>query len=591
MLETPRFTVVSQISEKDTRVWAEEFNQFIEAINRVITVNEKLLPRLTVVIFASEKEFKPFIPVRPDGKKQKLAGYFSRHETWSVIGMMKFEDDTATRETIFHEGVHWMLSIYPRYIPLCFQEGLAEVFSTFKSYNAVVQWGKSIDGYVAMLKAQKNQPISVEELLHTGQTSAAYNEEKRMGMFYAQSWFFVHYLLFGKRDGTRTALDDFLDAFEKAETIEDAFKIGFGMSYQEMDSRLQSYLVGGRYSFGFGKTDATKKLEGEFVPASEAIVEMALAKLAYGGGFKEQALKRAENAVRLAPENSACWDTLACLQVTETQEVNGIEAAKKAVALGSTDGWSYLIVALAKARAAMALGGVPAKDAREIANELEKGLTLRPNLKMAYRFLAFDLGEVENYTNEDMVFLRQGLKLYPDEALLFVGMAHIAKKSGAKQMAQKLLERALKDRGKLEPKDWVYVQELKQRWIFEAIGEKVVQLADEKKYLEALDVLDGYLSDTSITGKLRAELLKRRDSLVMYAKMQKAREAAKAGRRGEERKLLEEVEASTMSPPNLKQNARSLLGGLDRIEKSEQEDLERQAQREKASKAEESAQK
>ncbi len=587
VLETPRFTVVSQISEKETRAWAEEFNQFIDAINRIIRVNENLLPRLTVVIFANEKDFKPFLPAQPNGKKQKLAGFFSRHETWSIIGMRNFEENSATRETIFHEGVHWMLSIHPRFIPLCIQEGLAEVFSTFKLVDSVALWGKPIGGYAALLKDQTRHMVSVDELLHTGTGSAAYNEEKRMGMFYAQSWLFVHYLLFGKHDGTRTALNDFLNAYAKAGTTEEAFNTGFGMSCREMDAKLKNYIVSGKYTMGLVRNNPVKKLAGEFVPASPAIVEMAMAKLSYGSGFKEDALKHAESAVRLAPENAACWDTLACIQAANDIDTGGgVDAAKKAVMLGSSDGWSYLIVAMSKARAAMELGGVPSADARTIANEIEKGLALRPNLKMAYRFLALGFGDVEEFTNEDETFLRQGLKFYPDEAVLFVGLAHIAKKTGEKQKAQELLGRALKDRGKLNPQDSFYVQNLKEQWIFEDICEKVVPLVDTNRFQEALDLLDGFLNDSSISGQLRIELLKRRDPLVVHAKMQKAREAANAGRRDEQRTMLEEIIASPKSSLSLKDEARGLLGGLDVVEKSEQKEKERTAALERSSQAE-----
>jgi Skp family chaperone for outer membrane proteins len=68
MLETPRFTIISQQKEKTTREFAEEFNQFVEALHGVITVDERALPPLTIVLFAREKDFRPFQPLRPDGK-------------------------------------------------------------------------------------------------------------------------------------------------------------------------------------------------------------------------------------------------------------------------------------------------------------------------------------------------------------------------------------------------------------------------------------------------------------------------------------------------------------------------------------------
>ena len=73
-----------------------------------------------------------------------MAGYFARQETWAVIGMAERLDDVETRQTIFHEGVHWVVSVYPRYLPLCLNEGLAEVFSTFEIEKGKPRWGKPI---------------------------------------------------------------------------------------------------------------------------------------------------------------------------------------------------------------------------------------------------------------------------------------------------------------------------------------------------------------------------------------------------------------------------------------------------------------
>ena len=56
-IETPRFTVVSQLNERDTRSWADEFNQYIEALKKIVKVDDRLLPRLTVVFFARDKSF------------------------------------------------------------------------------------------------------------------------------------------------------------------------------------------------------------------------------------------------------------------------------------------------------------------------------------------------------------------------------------------------------------------------------------------------------------------------------------------------------------------------------------------------------
>src|SRR4051812_5496256 len=87
VLETSRFTIVSQWNEKDTRAWADDFNQYIDALRHIVKIDEALLPHLTVVFFARDKAFRPYLPSRPDGKPWPVAGYFSRRDTWAVVGL------------------------------------------------------------------------------------------------------------------------------------------------------------------------------------------------------------------------------------------------------------------------------------------------------------------------------------------------------------------------------------------------------------------------------------------------------------------------------------------------------------------------
>ena len=48
------------------------------------------------------------------------------------------------RRTIFHEGVHWFLSGTKTRNPVWLDEGLAEVFSTFRAEKDRAAWGQAI---------------------------------------------------------------------------------------------------------------------------------------------------------------------------------------------------------------------------------------------------------------------------------------------------------------------------------------------------------------------------------------------------------------------------------------------------------------
>jgi len=302
VLETPRFTVVSQISESETRAWAEEFNQCIEALGEVVKVNDKFLPKLTVVMFARDKDFGAYRPIGQNGKAQKwVAGFFSRQEAWGVIGMADtFEE--GLRHIIFHEGVHWILSADSNSYPLWFNEGLAEMFSTFELEKGQAVFGKAIPEHAALLHSES--PLPIQRLLLMSSTDPLFNERDRTSIFYAQSWAFVHYLIFGQRKGGHGTAGEFLTAYYGGMSTEEAFKKTFAMDFAAMDKALKEYLREGKYFISRRPLPAKAKITSAFQPATPAFVQVALSRLAFGAGLNDKARQHAKEAVRLDPNYS-----------------------------------------------------------------------------------------------------------------------------------------------------------------------------------------------------------------------------------------------------------------------------------------------
>ena len=104
-LQAPSFGVVSQLDEEDTRAWAVEFEQFIDALHQLFSADNVALPPLTIVLFKQPKGFAPY-RVQTDSGRAKVAGFFGNAGTWSVIGLAG-RGDELTRRTIHHEAVHW----------------------------------------------------------------------------------------------------------------------------------------------------------------------------------------------------------------------------------------------------------------------------------------------------------------------------------------------------------------------------------------------------------------------------------------------------------------------------------------------------
>ena len=119
-LQAPSFGVISQLDEKETLAWAVEFEQFIGALHALYGAERVALPPLTIVLFRQPRDFAPY-RLRTDSGQARISAFFGNTGDWSIIGMPGNGRDDATRETIYHEAVHWFMTASDSPQPLWFE--------------------------------------------------------------------------------------------------------------------------------------------------------------------------------------------------------------------------------------------------------------------------------------------------------------------------------------------------------------------------------------------------------------------------------------------------------------------------------------
>jgi hypothetical protein len=239
-LQAPSFGVVSQLDEKETRAWAVEFEQFIGALHALYSVDEVDLPPLTIVLFRHPRDFAPY-RLRTESGQARVAGFFGNTGDWSVIGMPGGGRDDATRQTIYHEAVHWFATASDAPQPLWFAEGLAEVLSTFEVVDGKGRWGEAIADNVSYLSQAGLLPM--QDLLRASQDDALHGGEREK--YYPQAWAFVHFLMFGNGGADSPKLSQFLTALRQT-NVDSAVETAFGKSYDDLTDDLRRYLERGR---------------------------------------------------------------------------------------------------------------------------------------------------------------------------------------------------------------------------------------------------------------------------------------------------------------------------------------------------------
>ena len=235
-VHSQNFTLIGNASEKDIRQVANRLEQFRDVFSRLFPAAKFETPvPTTVIVFKSMGSYKPFNP-------GNNAGYFQKGEDVNYITLT----NDATQNpfsVIYHEYVHLLIDNTSGNVPTWFNEGLAEYYSTFAiEEDRKVHLGELIPYHLETLRQDKLYPL--RRLFAVDQYSPEYNEGSKRGMFYAESWALVHYLLLGN-DGQRVAqLGKFLQLTEANTPIDDAFKQAFGIDVESFEKELKKYIEG-----------------------------------------------------------------------------------------------------------------------------------------------------------------------------------------------------------------------------------------------------------------------------------------------------------------------------------------------------------
>lgn len=519
VLQTPQFTVLSQLREKPTRAWAGEFSQFMAALGTVVQAHERTRPPLTILLFNREKDFRAYQPRRPDGKRQEYAGLFTNRDAWGVIGLLGDNEEQDTRRVIFHEGVHWYVSGNEGAYPLWLSEGLAEVFSTFKVEKTQVCWGSPIPEHVHLLRMQKSLPLP--RLLSLNTDDPEFNDPKKVSMVYAQSWAFVHFLMFGEREGERSALSRYLSAWQTDGQIpDDILQQVLGKKTPEIAASLARYLQEGYYYLVRESLATTAELNATITPAAPATVETALAKFALGSGQTMLARQHAETVVRLAPTRPDGYDVLTQLAAEAGAAEQVLEYGQQAVANGTSDAGTLVQWVQARLQAAPTEGALSSETLFQLTRLVAQAIDHRPRMRVAYVTLAALLLRMEKPPAEDEKLLQQGARLFPNEGMVWLGLAELARKRGDQADARALLARAKKFPGSFSIEGVNQVDSLAVQWDFEDAMQRVEKLYTERKLDEALQTLSQLETDKlPIPLRSQVRVFRQRFAALTYEKV------------------------------------------------------------------------
>jgi len=386
------FEMFSCVPEKESRELLGSLEQFRATVLSIYSLPRLRDPRTTVIVFKSDGQFKPYKPLY-QGKPTDIAGDCLTWSDETIIALAADNGFDVTNEVVFHEYTHSLLASGGETPPLWLNEGLAELFSTFAINGDSYELGRAKPNHVGMLNRVPLMPLG--ELFAVNHQSPSYNEGVRQGIFYAESWGLVHFMLFGEDRATYMPMMRRFDVLlsERDHPTDRSFRETFGMSYADMETKLHHYLREGEYFFRSAKLplgDLSSQIK--FRPADDFERDVALANLSLRIRGDKAAMYQITQLSDSHPESPRPHEVLAAMAAKEGDSGGAIVHWRRAADLGSDNAYIYL--RLAKERLDQIMTGLsldyrmPDEPAAQLRGWLDRAVALSPNYLEAYEALA-----------------------------------------------------------------------------------------------------------------------------------------------------------------------------------------------------------
>jgi FimV-like protein len=437
--------LLGNASEKDIRQVGVRLEQFREVFSRLFTtLNVNSPVPTTVIVFKNDDSYRPFKPT------ENTAGYFQsgsdvNYITLKLVKELHSEQDPFT--IIFHEYTHLLVKNTSGNVPIWFNEGLAEYYSTFSiTDDQKVVMGRPIASHVFLLRENKMLPLRT--LFQVDQKSPYYSESDKQSIFYAESWALMHYLILGK-DGQRvTQMGKFLELLSANVAVEQAFQQAFAMSFESMENELSAYIQRDRYPITTGsftsKVGYDKAMQS--APMTEAEAQAYLGDLLLHSNRNESEAYL-QKALALNPDLAMANASLGMLRVRQGRADEARKSLERAVAASSQNYLIHYYYAYALSREGnrdmQTVMGFAPETAAKIRAELKLAIQLRPDFPESYSLLAFVNLVTESELDETLELLKRALATSPGRNDLVYMLAQLYLRKEDFKTARQLIDKLI----------------------------------------------------------------------------------------------------------------------------------------------------
>jgi tetratricopeptide (TPR) repeat protein len=325
---SPNFELYTTAGERKARETITYFEQVRGFFLRTSGARPSTKAPVRVVAFTSLKDYRPY------SMGEGTAGYAGGGPDRDVIVMSSVM--TESYYAAVHEFVHILLKPN-KHLPLCLNEGQADLFSTLRPLGNKIVVGEVPRGRGSSLAWLKW--LDLETLFAVDHDSPYYTTDKRE-IFYAESWALAHMLFLapGYRDKTM----QFMRQINTGAAPADVFQQIYGKSMRQALADLQSYIrMGSLPVMTFDAKLEKAAEEPEIRPATPLESGLALASLLTYTDRRSEARQAFEALAKDNPTSPEVPEALGYLAWREGRINTALDEFARAATLGSRSARMY----------------------------------------------------------------------------------------------------------------------------------------------------------------------------------------------------------------------------------------------------------
>jgi tetratricopeptide (TPR) repeat protein len=442
---SPNFVLVTNSGASRAEALLEQAERFRFALGRV-------LPRLRLSTAAPTlvygfRDFESLSPFLPDEEEAgtNVTGYFRTGRAGHAIVVDLSLGSREYERVLYHEYVHLVVSLGERRVPLWFEEGLSEFYAGTRVGRDAAEVGSLETRHVNALLGRKLLPL--DEVLAASEGSSWSTDPETAGLFYAESWALVHYLL-TKAPAGQERLARFLALSSDGRDPVESFLHVFGEEPREMEQTLVRYVRRADLSaIHVPLPPVVEERRPRSRLLSRAEIQNRWGQLFVATGRPKEAKVCLHEALRLDPTLAGPYETLGFLSLAEGDRKGALERFQRAAELdgASASGLTAYAKTLLTPYAGSWVEQVPDDVAERAVPALRRSLALEPGAREPSELLAFVYLVRGERLDEAEGLLASALAVAPEESALLYLRGQLLAKRGLYEDAREVLRRVAEE--------------------------------------------------------------------------------------------------------------------------------------------------